>query len=83
MSKQFFRISNQGQFRWVRSNYWQRSHARTRGGLGTDFFHKVGAKLGKRNGQITEKLAMSFSMCYLLGFLLNNRFQEKTIDCLF
>jgi len=24
------------------------------------FFHQVGAKLGKRNGQITEKLAMKF-----------------------
>ena len=28
------------------------------------FFHQVGAKLGKRNGQFTEKPAMSFSMCY-------------------
>ena len=27
------------------------------------FFHQVGAKLGKRNEQFTEKLAMSFSMC--------------------
>jgi hypothetical protein len=24
------------------------------------FFHQVGAKLGKRNGQFTEKLAMKF-----------------------
>jgi hypothetical protein len=27
------------------------------------FFHQVEAKLGKRNGQFTENLAMSFSMC--------------------
>lgn len=39
------------------------SQPRTRGGLETDFFHQVGVKLGKREGQFTEKLTMSFSKC--------------------
>jgi hypothetical protein len=33
------------------------------------FFHQVGAKLGKRNGQFTENLAMRFIKCYRLAFL--------------
>ena len=33
------------------------------------FFHQVGAKLGKRNGQFTEKSAMSFSMCCATVYL--------------
>ena len=41
----------------------RRSHARARGDLGTLFSPLVGAKLGKKNEQLTENLAMRFSMC--------------------